>query len=188
MPTINLLPPARPTDGMVLDALLFAIEQHDGQVRRGTDLPYITNRIAVSYIVAQFKRSRHLPELVTAAILHDVLEDTETSFADLATRFTPLVASLVHELTSDTAEIARVGKLEYLKSKMVGMSSYTLVIKLADRLHNISDRPTPKMVSDTLDILAHIQKARRLTATQQHLAERILAACGNAGDSCHGCP
>lgn len=105
----------RPSDGMVLDALLFATEQHDGQVRRGTDLPYITHLIAVSYIVAQFKRSRHLPELVTAAILH-----------------------------------------------------------------NISDRPTPKMVTDTLEILAHIQKVRRLTATQQHLVERITVACGNA--------
>ena len=77
MPTTNLFPPARPTDGMVLDALLFATEQHDGQVRRGTDLPYITHPIAVSYLVAQFKRSRHLPELVAAAILHDVLEDPE---------------------------------------------------------------------------------------------------------------
>ncbi|CDQ10563.1 putative Guanosine-3' 5'-bis(Diphosphate) 3'-pyrophosphohydrolase [Acidithiobacillus ferrivorans] len=173
------MPTPNPADGMVLDALLFATEQHDGQVRRGTDLPYITHPIAVSYIVAQFKRSRHLPELVTAAILHDVLEDTETSFADLAARFTPLVASLVQELTSDAAEIARVGKLEYLKSKMTGMSSYGLVIKLADRLHNISDRPTRKMVADTLEIIAYIQKARRLTAAQQHLAERIIAACGN---------
>ena len=188
MPTTNLFPPARPTDGMVLDALLFATEQHDGQVRRGTDLPYITHPIAVSYLVAQFKRSRHLPELVAAAILHDVLEDTATSFTDLAARFTPLVASLVQELTSDSAEITRVGKLEYLKSKMTGMSSYGLLIKLADRLHNISDRPTRKMVADTLEIVAHIQKARRLTAAQQHLAERILAACGNAGDSCHDRP
>ncbi len=169
----------RSTDGMVLDALLFATEQHDGQVRRSTDLPYITHPIAVSYIVAQFKRSRHLPELVTAAILHDVLEDTPATFVELSERFTPLVSSLVHELTSDTAEIARVGKLEYLKSKMTGMSSYALVIKLADRLHNISDRPTPKMVSDTLDILAHIQKSRRLTVTQKRLVERITVACGN---------
>jgi (p)ppGpp synthase/HD superfamily hydrolase len=182
------MPTPNPADGMVLDALLFATEQHDGQVRRGTDLPYITHPIAVSYIVAQFKRSRHLPELVIAAILHDVLEDTETSFADLAARFTPLVASLVHELTSDAAEIARVGKLEYLKSKMVGMSSYALVIKLADRLHNISDRPTPKMVGDTLEILAHIQKARRLTVTQQHLVERIILACDNTGNGGHDRP
>lgn len=174
---------------MVLDALLFAVEQHNGQVRRGTDLPYITHPIAVSYIVAQqFKQSKHLSELVTAAILHDVLEDTATSFADLATRFTPLVASLVQELTSDAAEIARVGKLEYLKSKMTGMSSYGLIIKLADRLHNISDRPTRKVVADTLEIVAHIQKARRLTAAQQHLAERIIVACGNAGDGGHDRP
>ena len=178
----------KPADGMVLDALLFAVEQHDGQVRRGTDLPYITHPIAVSYIVAQFKQSKHLSELVTAAILHDVLEDIATSFADLATRFTPLVASLVQELTSDAAEIARVGKLEYLKSKMTGMSSYGLVIKLADRLHNILDRPTQKMVADTLAIIAHIRKVRRLTAAQEHLTERIVVVCGNADHGGHGRP
>ena len=175
MPTNQV--PANGSQDMTLKALLFAIERHEGQTRRGTDLPYITHPIAVSYLVAQFKQSKHLPELVAAAILHDVLEDTPTTFAELAERFTPLVASLVLELTSDQAEIDRIGKLEYLKAKMAGMSSYGLTIKLADRLHNISDRPTAKMVRDTLEILAHLQVHRRLTAPQKTLMEQITTIC-----------
>lgn len=166
---------------MTLKALLFAIERHEGQTRRGTNLPYITHPIAVSYLVAQFKRSKHLPELVAAAILHDVLEDTPTTFIELAERFTPLVASLVLELTSDQDEIDRIGKVEYLKAKMAGMSSYALTIKLADRLHNVSDRPTAKMVRDTLEILAHLRAIRRLTKSQEILSEQIVAMCDTKG-------
>lgn len=169
------------TQDMVLNALLFAIERHAGQTRRGTNLPYITHPIAVSYLVARFKRSKHLPELVAAAILHDVLEDTPTSFAELAERFTPLVASLVLELTSDPREINRLGKAEYLKCKLSGMSSYGLTIKLADRLHNVSDRPTAKTVRDTLDILAHLQECRCLTGSQTTLIEQIVQACKAQG-------
>jgi len=174
---IALLVLEREGSDIIRDALRFATEKHDGQVRRGTNLPYITHPVAVSHIVIQTKQSRRLQELAAAAILHDVLEDTETSFADLATRFPPLVASLVHELTSDDKEIARVGKLEYMKAKMRGMSSYGLVIKLADRLHNISDKPTQKMVRDTMDIMAHLEAARTLTATQKDLVKRIQQLC-----------
>ncbi len=176
-PPTDRVPAKGISPDMTLNALLFAMERHEGQTRHGTDLPYITHPIAVSYLVAQFKRSKHLQELVAAAILHDVLEDTPTTFAELAERFTPLVASLVLELTSDQAEIDRIGKREYLKAKMSGMSSYGLTIKLADRLHNISDRPTAKMVRDTLEILAHLQAYRRLTDPQKTLMERITTIC-----------
>lgn len=164
-------------DGMVMDAFLFAHEKHGGQTRKGSGLPYITHPLAVSYLVAKFKKSKHLPELLAAAILHDLLEDTDVTFAELAERFTPLVASLVLELSSDKAEIKRVGKVEYLKKKMVGMSSYGLVIKLADRLHNISDNPTEKTVSDTLEILQYITANRKLTNPQKGLVHDIELRC-----------
>lgn len=46
-------------DGMVLDALFYAHELHKGQVRKGSNLPYISHPVAVSYLVAQYKRSKH---------------------------------------------------------------------------------------------------------------------------------
>lgn len=154
---------------LVLKAIDFATQRHAGQVRKASNAPYITHPVAVSYIVASFKHSRHHEELLTASILHDVLEDTDATFLELAEHFGGLVASLVQELTNCSKSIQELGKLEYHKRKLVGLSSYALVIKLADRLHNIRDNPTPKMVADTRELMAHVEKKRRLSATHKRL-------------------
>src|ERR1035437_10345704 len=135
----------------ILKALDFAKTKHAGQKRKGSGAEYVTHPVAVSYIVASYKRSVHLDDLLIASLLHDCLEDTDTTFEEIAINFTPLVASLVLELTNDPEAIKKVGKLAYQKKKVVGMSSYGFVIKLADRLHNISDHPTTQMIIDTLD-------------------------------------
>lgn len=162
---------------LVLKALKFATQKHQGQVRKGSGLDYVTHTIAVSYILAAFKRSKHFEELIVAAILHDTLEDTDTTFIELATEFTPLVASLVLELSNDEEQIKLLGKLAYHKKKLVGMSSYGLVIKLADRLHNVSDQPTEKMVIETIELMEHLKENRRLSGTQFKLVEEILRVC-----------
>lgn len=158
---------------LVLKALDFARERHHGQVRKVSNLPYITHPVAVSYIVASFKHSRHHEELLTASILHDVLEDTETTFVELAERFGPMVSSIVAELTNCADSIREMGKLEYHKRKLVGMSSYALVIKLADRLDNVRDNPTHKMIRDTRELMDHVEKRRRLSSTHKRLMGAI---------------
>lgn len=162
---------------MLLDAIQFANEKHAGQVRKGSGDPYISHPIAVSYLVAAFKSSRRLVELLVAAIVHDCLEDTDTTFEELVLKFSPLVASLALELKNDDAEITRVGKLAYHIKKMLGMSSYALIIKLADRLHNISDNPSEKMVTDTLTLMQHLRDGRKLTRTQLDMVDAIEALC-----------
>ena len=162
---------------MVLEAVKFANNRHRGQVRRGSGDPYVTHTIAVSYLVAAFKRSKHLEAILVAAILHDVLEDTATTFSEIARRFSPMVASLVQELTNDEAEIAKIGKLAYQTKKLLGMSSYGLVIKLADRLHNVSDRPTQKMIEDTLELMCRLKKGRKLSKTHKELVAAIEEQC-----------
>lgn len=162
----------------ILKALEFAIKKHDGQFRKGSGLEYVTHTIAVSYLVGKFKTSRKLEYLIIAAILHDCLEDTETTFIELTENFGPLVSSLVLELTNDSEQVNELGKLEYQKRKCLGMSSYGLVIKLCDRLHNISDMPTKKMLSDTTELLTFLKENRKLSTT--HLAiiqeiEKIIA-------------
>lgn len=162
---------------MVLDAVQFANKRHRGQIRRGSGDPYVTHTIAVSYIVAAFKRSKHLEAILVAAILHDVLEDTATTFSEIAQRFSPMVASLVQELTNDEAEIAKIGKLAYQTKKLLGMSSYALVVKLADRLHNVSDKPTQKMIEDTLILMSRLKKGRKLSKTHKELVAEIEEQC-----------
>jgi (p)ppGpp synthase/HD superfamily hydrolase len=136
-------------------------------------LEYVTHTIAVSYLVGKYKTSKKLEHLIVAAILHDTLEDTVTTFGELVDNFGPLVASLVLELSNDSEQIGKLGKLEYQKRKCLGISSYGLVIKLCDRLHNISDNPTDKMVLDTVELLKFLKRHRKLSKTQQKIIKEI---------------
>lgn len=162
---------------LVLKAYRFGDTKHKGQVRKVSGSDYISHPIAVSYIVATHKKSKHLEELIAAAILHDTLEDTDTTFEELVREFTPLIASLVFELTNDEVILGVYGKLEYQKKKLVGMSSYGLVLKLADRLHNVSDHPSSKVKSDTLDLMWFLANNRKLTNTQKTLVKKIMEVC-----------
>jgi (p)ppGpp synthase/HD superfamily hydrolase len=163
---------------MVLKAIKFATAKHEGQTRRGSGEPYITHPIMVSYIMAQYKQSKNIEELICASLLHDTLEDTDTSFVEIVENFSPMIASLVSELTNDEQMIKQLGKKEYSKIKWCAMTSYALTIKLADRLANIQDAPTDKMVVDTIEIVQHVLKVKKpLTAPQIRLCQDILKQC-----------
>lgn len=162
---------------LVLKALQFAMVKHEGQTRRGSGDAYVSHPLAVSYLVAGYKISKKIDEILAASLLHDTIEDTETTFLEIATEFTPLVAGLVMELTNDESQIAKLGKLEYQKKKLCGISSYGLVIKLADRLHNVSDNPTKKMLVDTLELVAYVSESRKLSKTQKRMIDDIVGVC-----------
>ncbi len=142
----------------ILKAIEFADKKHEGQTRRGTGEKYITHPIAVSYIVAV---ATHGDETsIVASILHDVIEDTDATIAEIEAGFGSHIASIVDELTNDTARIREIGKLSYHKEKLAKMSPTALLIKLADRLDNIRDTPTEKMVNSTIELMEHIHKVR----------------------------
>jgi len=161
----------------VIEAIKFAERHHRGQERKGSGLPYVTHPVAVSYLLAKYKVSRHLEALIIAAILHDIFEDTKVTFSQVQRKFGPLVASLVLELTNDPEQIALLGKLEYQTRKLIGISSWALVVKLVDRLHNISDRPSARMVTDTIQMLTTLRERRRLSGTHKRIVADILALC-----------
>lgn len=159
---------------MVIKALDLAAEAHRGQERKGTGLPYIVHPITVSYLLLKYKISKKIEDLMCATILHDTIEDTGITFLDIATQFSPLTATLVQELTSDLEEIKLIGKLEYLKKKMVSMSSYGLVLKLLDRLANVMDMPTEKTRKDTIELLNCIVDNRKLSGTHYRIINDIM--------------
>lgn len=158
---------------MKAQAIKYATEKHSGQVRKVSGKPYITHPIQVMNMVEYFKKSKHLDELLAAAVLHDTLEDTSATFVELATEFSPMVASIVLEVTSDKEQIKLVGKTEYLKRKMLGMSSYGLLIKLCDRLSNVSDSPAPKTITETKSIIAFLRAERKLSKTHERVINQI---------------
>jgi len=163
------------------EALKYATQAHAGQTRSGGD-PYISHPVRVANHIKQFKQSHNLDALISAAYLHDTIEDTDTTQEILHDLFGGLVASLVKELTSDPEEIKKVGKAQYLSHKMAAMSSYALVIKLADRLDNVKDITTArtpqwraKYAAETNQILNYIEKTRALSGTHNKLIELIRA-------------
>jgi len=158
---------------VLVKALQFAASKHKGQVRRVSGLPYVTHPVTVMFLLQTYKESKKLEELLVACLLHDTLEDTDTTFEEISTTFTPLVASLVQELTSDDTEIKRVGKNEYLKVHLKGISSYALVIKLADRLSNVMDAPSAKYKGDTLELLVYLEEHRMLSGSQKEIVNKI---------------
>jgi len=127
-------------------ALACAIKSHEGQIRRVSGNPYIVHPIEVYTIVRKYKESRNIDELCAAAVLHDVIEDTDVTYDDLHREFGWMVANLVQELTSEK-EIARaMGKEAYLNLRLQNMSPYALVIKLADILSNVSENPSESSI------------------------------------------
>jgi len=157
------------------DVIEFATLKHKGQMRAdGTE--YVTHPIRVSELVAKFKpASKNINILKAGAILHDVLEDTYTSYRELEDRFGQVVASLVMEVTSSAYVPKLVGKQTYLAHKMRYMSPYALVIKLADRLDNLTDvkalqvEKIRKTFFDTIYMISYLENKRSLTESQSNL-------------------
>ena len=160
-------------------ALDYATRMHKGQYRRGGD-EYITHPIRVANYVFQFKKSSNIETLLISAYLHDTIEDTEATFYDIAQTFGPQVASIVSELTTDIDMKNEIGKTKYLSIKMKNMSSWALVVKLCDRLDNISDLETSpeefkkRYSKETFEIIEYLLNNRKLSKTHMNIIKCIM--------------
>jgi guanosine-3',5'-bis(diphosphate) 3'-pyrophosphohydrolase len=140
---------------------------HAGQTRKSGE-PYITHPVAVAQVLAELGLD---PETLVAAILHDTIEDTPLTRADVAAQFGETVAELVDGVTklekvrfADKQEAAA----ESFRKMLLAMSRdlRVILIKLADRLHNMrtlgaqSAEARRRIAIETLEIYAPI--AQRL--------------------------
>jgi guanosine-3',5'-bis(diphosphate) 3'-pyrophosphohydrolase len=120
----------------VLAAALFAAEKHASQRRKGAaGIPYINHLLEVAHMVSENSDPADT-NLILAALLHDVVEDTPTTLAELEQRFGRDVAALVAEVTDDKS-LPR----ETRKALQVQNAPYQSVraqmIKLADKVSNL---------------------------------------------------
>ena len=161
-----------------LTALRVATKAHSGQTRKSGG-QYIEHPKEVARFVKKFKKSNNLSALVQAAYLHDTIEDTDTTYADLVKQFGALVADMVKELTTDKQASDAIGKGEYIANKMAKMSSWSLVIKLADRLANVQDidtRPADfqkKYAAQTALAIKRLRSDRYLSKTHNKIITAI---------------
>lgn len=122
---------------LIRKAYLFAKESHEGQTRKSGE-PYIIHPIAVAQIVNNDMQLGAAP--VMAALLHDVVEDTDCTIEDIESMFGSEVAYLVNTVTKQkNVKINASKQVENFK-QMLNSFNYdirALLIKLADRLHNM---------------------------------------------------
>ena len=141
----------------------FANEKHEGQ-RRRTGEPYIIHPLNVAYILTTIKADK---ETICAGLLHDTLEDTETSISEMEKEFGKEITKLVDGVTKiNNINISTENEYltSYYKKIIVGMSEdvRVIIVKLADRLHNMRTlyvlpvEKQKKKAKETLEILAPI--------------------------------
>jgi guanosine-3',5'-bis(diphosphate) 3'-pyrophosphohydrolase len=131
--------------GLLLDAINFAAIKHSKQRRKDQEeTPYINHPIGVAFILWKEGGINDLPTL-QGAVLHDTVEDTETTFEEIETRFGQEVKELVAEVTDDKS----LPKMERKRLQVVNAphkSRKAKLIKLADKLYNLRDlsKTTPQ--------------------------------------------
>ncbi len=122
----------------LLHAIRFAAEKHRDDRRKGAvAAPYINHPIAVAEQLAAAGFAEDTG-LLMAAVLHDVVEDTETSHAELATAFGPHIAGIVREVTDDKSLPRRERRARVVQG-IAGHSREARLVKLSDLIANVDD-------------------------------------------------
>lgn len=164
--------------GQLERAFAFASDAHKGQCRKSGE-PFVLHPVEVSIILADLRLD---VDTLTAALLHDVVEDTDATCEDVAKEFNPQVAELVDGVTKITQievenltdeQAATIRKMFIAMSKDIRV----VVIKLADRLHNMrtlgalrEDRRIFKS-RETLEIYAPIAHRLGITSIKWELED-----------------
>ena len=124
--------------GALLEAVAFAAVKHQDQRRKGhRHLPYINHPVRVAETLWSVGGVRDMTTLV-AALLHDTLEDTETTAAEIELRFGPAVLGLVQEVTDDKS-LPKAARKRRQVEHAAHSSPQAKMIKLADKICNVSD-------------------------------------------------
>ncbi len=151
----------RSNAGMLADAFAYGEKMHCGQSRHSGE-PYFTHPVAVACILAQMRLDD--ATLVTA-LLHDTVEDTKSTYGEVAVRFGTEIAELVDgvtKLTNLQLNSTETKQAENFRKLFMAMSKdlRVILVKLADRLHNMrtikSMRPDKQAqkARETMDIFA----------------------------------
>ena len=162
----------------VWEAYRFSEKAHSGQKRRSGEA-YISHPVSVACIAARF----HLDsQSIQAALLHDVVEDTESTELEIETKFGKQVSTLVTGLSKlDKVEFqdANEAQAENFRKMLLAMTQdvRVMLIKLSDRLHNmqtiqsLDERKKIRIAQETVDIYAPIANRLGLNNLYQELED-----------------
>ena len=162
-------------------AYIYAKEKHKGQYRK-TGEEYINHPLFVAYILTSINADK---DTIISALLHDTIEDTEASKAEIKEMFGAVVAQLVDGVTKiNNINVSTDNEYltSYYKKIIVGMSEdvRVIIIKLADRLHNmrtlyaLDHEKQKRKAKETLEILAPIAHRLGMNKIKSELEELSL--------------
>lgn len=163
----------------IISAYEFAAKAHEGQTR-SSGQPYIIHPLAVAYILLELGMDT---DSICSALLHDVVEDTDATLDDLKKRFGQDVAMLVDgvtKLSKIPTNTKEEQQAENIRKILLAMSQdiRVMIIKLADRLHNMRTlkyRPMDKQRNtalETMNIYAPIAHRLGIRAIKEELEDR----------------
>ncbi|MBY9076200.1 bifunctional (p)ppGpp synthetase/guanosine-3',5'-bis(diphosphate) 3'-pyrophosphohydrolase [Nocardioides sp. WL0053] len=161
-------------------AYLVAEKAHGTQTRKSGD-PYITHPLAVATILAEIGMTE---STICAALLHDTVEDTSYTLAELRNDFGEEVALLVDGVTKlDKVKYGDSAQAETIRKMIVAMSRdiRVLVIKLADRLHNmrtlryLKQDKQERIARETLEIFAPLAHRLGMNTIKWELEDLAFA-------------
>ncbi len=123
----------------ILEAAAYARQAHGDQRRKYTGRPYVEHPARVAARVSLHPRATE--SMVVAAWLHDIAEDTDVGLTDIAAHFGDDVAGIVGELTNPPkgSTLSRAERKSMDRDHLAQVSWEAKIIKLADRLDNLSD-------------------------------------------------
>ena len=157
-----------------------AEERHRGQRRKSGD-PYITHPLAVATILAELGMDTIT---LVAALLHDTVEDTGLTVEEVAAEFGPEVAHLVDGVTKlDKVKFGEAAEAETIRMMIVAMARdpRVLVIKLADRLHNmrtlrfLPPAKQERKARETLEVMAPLAHRLGMNTVKWELEDLAFA-------------
>ena len=123
---------------LILKAAHFAAQKHRDQRRKDKEVsPYINHPISVAKIISEIGNIED-PEVLAAALLHDTLEDTETTVEELIDNFGERVCSLVEEVTDDKT-LPKFERKQRQIDHAKELTGGAALIKLGDKISNVTD-------------------------------------------------
>lgn len=122
-------------------ALKFSKKAHKGVKRKWSTEDYFSHPLGVMNNVSKYWHisDPYYSYMLAAALLHDTVEDTDVKIEEIQNEFGDIVGNLVKQLSNDPDVKNLIGKKEYNAQHILEMDERALMIKLCDRLDNISD-------------------------------------------------
>ena len=170
------------SDTLIHRAYHVAVRAHEGQFRK-TGEPYVTHPLAVAAMLAEYGLDA---DTVAAALLHDTVEDTGTTLAEVEREFGKTVAFLIDGVTKldrvrystkEDQQAATIRKMVVAMARDVRV----LLIKLADRLHNIrtiyplSPEKQQRIAAETLEVYAPLAHRLGVQEIKHEMEDRCFA-------------